>query len=282
MNESAIASSNAGTESVRLAENEHIKGLLGILQANGKDEAGLLALLDHVNSMEGFVKQAESKIADMKVQLDEMKEIQRHPIKAALRNTGKVLETRIAEVKERLTELKSHIVEGCKNAVAAFKDKGIVALDKLASFFRIKSCLQKIKNSAIADISDCDKALAQIDTFSKEYHRAGRSIFNMARLFVGMEPIDTVKENGKLAKALGAPNRGYKACMVNIRDGTSAMIQKLDQLSQYADAKRDEKATVAKRPPLMERLHEKKELVRQKKLERYMLERAPKTQEIDI
>ncbi|MCL2587831.1 MAG: hypothetical protein FWD84_00300 [Oscillospiraceae bacterium] len=266
------------TTSVPLAENEYVKELLGILRDHGKNTAGLSALLDHVKGMEDFVKQAESKIADMKVQLDEMKEIQNHPIKTALQNTVKTLEARIAEVKRHLAELKNNIVDGCKNAVNAFKDKGIAALDNLMSFFRAKSCLQKIKNCAIADISECDKSLAQIESFSKEYHKAGRSITNMARVLIGRQPIDKVKESGKLARAIGAPNRAHKACMINIRNGASAMIQKLDRLSQIADLKR----ATAKKKPLMERLQEKRELVRQKDLERPVPERAPRTQGVDI
>jgi len=269
------------TTSVPLAENEYVQELFGILRDNGKDTAGLSVLLNHVQGMEDFVKQAESKIADMKVQLDEMKEIQSHPIKTALQNTIKALEARVAEVKRQLTELKSNIVEGCKNAIAAFKDRGIAALDNLVSFFRVKSCLQKIKNSAIADISECDKSLAQIERFSKEYHKAGRSILNMARLFVGIKPIDKVKESGKLARAMGAPSRAHKACMVNIRDGASSMLHRLDQLSKDADMKRNTRATATKKPSLMKRLQEKKVLVKQRELEKPVPERAPRAHGVD-
>jgi len=276
MNENAIT-----TTSVPLAENEYVQELFDILRDNGKDTAGLSALLNHVQGMEDFVKQAESKIVDMKIQLDEMKEIQSHPIKTALQNTIKALEARVAEVKKHLAELKTNIVDGCKNAVSAFKDKGIAVLDNLASFFRVKSCLQKIKNSAISDISECDKSLAQIESFSKEYHKAGRSILNMARVLMGRQPIDKVKESGKLAKAIGAPNRAHKACMVNIRDGASAMLHRLDQLSKDVNAKRNAKAAATKKPSLMERLQEKKVLVRQKELEKPVPERA-RAQGVDI
>ena len=156
--------------STPIMENEHVKDLLKILKDNGRDTSGLTALLDHVVGMENFCKQAESKITDMKCQLDEMMEIQNHPIKTALQNTIKALETKVAEIKVQLSEIKTNIIEGCKNAVAAFKDKGTVVLDKLASFFKVKTCLEKVKNSSISAINECNKSIKNIETFSKQYH----------------------------------------------------------------------------------------------------------------
>ena len=272
--------------SVPLAENEHVKELLGILKDNGKDTGGLTALLDHVKGMEDFCKQAENKISDMKTQLTEMKEIQDHPIKHTIQSTIKTLESKVADIKTQLTVLKDNIIDGCKKAVAAFKDKGIAALDKLASFFRVKTCLEKIKNSAIADVKECDKTIANINTFSKEYHKAGRSLANMARVAVGMKPIDTVKENGKLAKAVNAPCRAQRACALRIRNAATSAIEKLDQLSQNVssqrDAKQSEKAAMPKKPSLMQRLEDKKELIRQKDLERPVPQRAAKVQGAEI
>jgi thymidylate synthase len=239
--------------------------------------------------MENFVKQAENKISDMKSQLEEMKEIQNHPIKTALKNTIKALETKVAAIKEQIGELKANIIEGCKNAVAAFKEKGISALDKLASFFRVKTCLEKMKTSTVAAVKECDKSVAKIETFSKQYHTAGRAVKNMLRMVVGKEPIDAVKESGKLAKVMCAPARAEKACMLGIHKSCNSMLEKLEQLNQRADAKREEKATggdkgekpaaITKKPTLMERLEEKKELVRQLDLERAVPGRGTITKE---
>jgi uncharacterized coiled-coil protein SlyX len=161
--------SSGGKEN--LIENEHVKELFSILRENGKDASGLAALISHVSGMEEFVKQAENKIADMKSQLDGMKEIQDHPVKNTLKKAIAALETKVAEIKAQIAELKTNIVEGCKNAAKAFKEKGAAVLDKLASFFKVKSGLQAIKNNAVRNANDCDKTLANIETFSKEYHK---------------------------------------------------------------------------------------------------------------
>ena len=266
---------------IPLSENEHVKELLGILKDNGKDASGLNALLGHVNEMENFVKLAENRIADMKAQLDTMKEMQDHPIKTKLQKTIKALEAAVAQMKKQLSELKTSIVEGCKNAVTAFKEKGISALDKLMSFFHIKGALQAIKNSTVKSVDLCDKSVAQIESFSKEYHATGRHLKNMARVMVGKEPIDAVKESGKLAKAVSAPYRAQKACLLGIRKAVNAMITKLEKLEQSAEAKRGEKAA-DKKPTLMERLNDNKEKIKHRELEKPTPERAPKARGLEV
>ncbi len=268
------------TTSVPLAQNEHVKELFAILKENGKDTSGLSALINHVSGMEDFVKQAENKIVEMKSQLDTMKDAQDHPIKTALQKTIKALETKVAEVKAQIAELKSNIIEGCKNAVSAFKEKGAAALDKLASFFHIKDGLQAIKNNTVKSVDTCDRAIVKIESFSKEYHTAGRAIKNMVRVMVGKPPVDAVKESGKLVKAVSVPYKAEKACLLGIRKQVDKMISALDKLEQSAETKRSERAAKPKKPTLMERLDAKKEEIKQNELEKPKPSRTPKAQEI--
>jgi len=265
-----------GADSAPLAENEHVKELLGILRDNGKDPSGLAALINHVGEMESFVKLAENRIAEMKAQLDTMKEVQDHPIKHALQNAIKTLETKVAEIKTHIAELKANIVEGCKNAVAAFKEKGAAVLDRLASFFNIKGFLKAIDKDNDISIRCNDKAIAKIETFSKEYHATGRHLKNMGRMIVGKQPIDTVKESGKLAKAVSAPYRASRAINLKMKVGLTAMIASVERLEEKAAARREEKAATPadKKPSLSEKLKANKERIREKDLERALPERA--------
>ena len=280
MNESTGAAYSAAND-LPLAENVHVKELFNILQENGRDTSGLSALISHVSGMEDFVKRAEGRIADMKAQLDTMKEVQDHPIKTALQKTIKALETAVSQVKAQLSELKSNIIEGCKTAISEFKEKGAAVLDKLASFFKIKSGLQAIKNSTVKSASLCDKAVADIQTFSKQYHTAGNALRNMGRMMIGRKPIDAVKESGRLAKVFSAPYRAQKACMLGIRKQVDKIISALDKLEKSVDANRGERAAAkAKMPKLMERLEAKKNEIKQRELEKppQERERAPRAQ----
>ena len=278
-----ITSPNGGGDKGNLLENEHVKNLFSILQDNNKDSSGLMALINHVSGMEDFVKNAESKIADMKAQLADMKEVQDHPIKTALQNTIKALEAKVAEIKVQIGELKTNIVEGCKNAVTAFKEKGAAALDKLASFFKIKSGLQSIKNNTVKSTDNCDKAVAKIETFSTEYHKAGRAVKNMARMAIGKKPIDAVKESGKLAKVISAPYKAEKACLLGIRKQVDKMINALDNLEKGVDVKKVEKAVKpkARKATLMERLDAKKKEIKERELEKPPTERT-KTKGLEV
>ena len=266
-----------------IMENEYVKELFGILKENGKDTSGLNALIGQLKNMENFVKLAEDRITDMKAQLDNMREIQNHPIKTALKNAITALEMKIAEIKVQITELKNNIIDGCKNAVKAFKEKGIAALDKIASFFRIKKGLQAIKTNISAAVNNCDKSVTKIESFSQEYHKAGRHFKNMARVIVGKQPIDKVKESGKLAKTFSAPYRAHKTCLLGIQKAVNVIVNKLEQLEQNAETKRGERAAAKiKKPTLMQRLEANKEKIKQAELEKPVLERAPKSKGLEV
>jgi regulator of replication initiation timing len=289
MSDSATKGGEAAN--IKLEENPYVQELLGILKDNGKDAAGLMAIFDHIKGMENFVKAAENQIVDMKTQLNDMKEIQNHPIKSALQNTIKALETKVAEIKTHIAELKANVVEGCKNAVAAFRQKGLSALNKLSSFFNLKPSLQAIDKHCENTIKRCESNIVKIETFSREYHQAGRALKNMARMLIGREPIDAPAEIGKLAKAMCAPHRAEKACMESIRNAADKAMGRLENLeasteavndvnntTKSVDKKPEAKKSAAKKPSLMGKLAENKEKIRLLDLEKSAAaaERLPK------
>jgi len=265
-----------------LSQNEYVQELYSILQDNGRDTSGLSAIIGHVSEMENFVKRAEDKIADMKSQLAEMKEVQNHPVKAALQRAIKSLENTVAVMKERINDLKNGIIEGCKNAVAAFKEKGISALDKLASFFHIKSGLNSLDKSAAETAQSCDKSVARISEFSSQYHEAGRAIKNMARMIIGKEPIDAKKEAGILAKTLAAPYKAEKALMLQISKSAKGMAEKLEQLEAKANDSRDHRARESKPESLLGEVREAQQLVDQRKREMPVPERAKSVGAVEV
>jgi hypothetical protein len=183
-------------------------------------------------------------------------------------------------MKERINDLKNGIIEGCKNAVAAFKEKGISALDKLASFFHIKSGLNSLDKSAAETAQSCDKSVNRINEFSNQYHEAGRAIKNMARMLIGKEPIDAKKEAGILSKALAAPYKAEKALMLQISKSAKGMAEKLEQLETKANDSREHshgtvpRARESKPESLLGEIREAQQLVDQRKREMPVPERT--------
>lgn len=263
-----------------LEDNEHVRQLLDIMKTNNKDASALSALLEHVNEMEGFIKSAESKIAEMKEQLDTIKEIQDHPFKNILKNVIKTLETKVAEMKDHLADLKNNIIEGSKKAVSAFKEKGIGALSNIASFFRIGRGLENWKKSLDDSIRSQDKSIASIEAFSKEYHSSSRHLKNMARIAIGKKPLDNIKEAGKLSKMIAAPYKAERSIFKRLRGSIDKAINKLNQLDAITAEKKAERA-INKKPSLMEKLKINKERAERSKLELKVPERA-KAQGLDI
>ena len=244
MNEYGTPPANGGNIAGEppLAQNEYVQQLFGILQDNGRSTAGLSALLGHVSEMEGFVTRAEQQISAMKSQLAEMKEVQNHPIKTALTNAIKALETKVAEIKERIGELKSAIIDGCKSAVDAFKEKGAAALNNIAKFFHINGALKAADKSVDSTIATCDRAMANIQTFSREYHETGMHLKNMGRVLTGKPPIDAAKESGKFAAAMSAPYKAEKTAMNGIKKAVGAMSRRIEQLDASVESKRAHRA----------------------------------------
>ena len=256
MDDNYMPQANSGN-SPPLEQNEYVQELFSILQESGKDTNGLAALIGHVSEMENFVKRAEDKIADMKSQLAEMKEVQNHPVKTKLQKAIRSLENTVAEMKERITELKANIIEGCKSAVEAFKEKGAAALNNLAKFFHIKGGLKAIDRVAEQSVKQCDKAIANVNGFAANYHEAGRAIRNMGLIIIGREPVDEKKENGKLAKAAAAPYKAEKAAMSGIKSAVDKAIVALDGMEER---QADKKQEHVKKPSILEALEESKAL----------------------
>ena len=262
-------------ENVTLSQNPYVQELFGILQDHGKDASGLSALIGHVNEMESFVIRVEYKIADMRSQLAEMKEAQNHPVKTALQKAIKSLENTVTVMKERISDVKAEIIEGCKNAVAAFKEKGIAALDKLASFFHIKGAFNAIDKSAKENIAVCDKSIDRTTAYYAEFYKASRALRNMDRILTGREALPSQSETRRLERAATAPFRAEKAINVKISELASAAVKRLEQLeTSVSDTRENRNRAREKQPTLLDEVHAAQQLVEQRKLEMPVPERV--------
>ena len=256
-------SKNAATKRADITDNFHVKELYGVLKEAGIDTAGLAAVINHCRSIENTLSQATSRVGEMEGQISKMQEIQKHPIRYALINTADSLKDQVAKINEGFSALKTDIVEGCKNAMTAFKEKGVAALAKLSTFFRIKGRLEAMKNETVKSINTCDKSLANIQKFATEYHETGLHLKNMARIATGKSTLDKAKEPGRIAKVVSAPIRAHKTCMEGIRNQISKAISALDKLDKSAETIRGVTANKPKKAPLMARLAEKKNAIRE-------------------
>jgi hypothetical protein len=203
-----------------------------------------------------------------------MREIQNHPVKTALQSAVKALESTVASMKTHIAALKTNIIEGCKNAVAAYRDNGVKALDNVLSFFHIKPGLQAIKNNLVKSMGECDRSIAKINAFANEYHGAGRAVKNMFRIMIGKPALTTKKEAGRIARTLAAPYRFDKACFRAVRAVVDKAIGSMERLEQKSDQIRSGH-TEMQTGSLAAALQEGRDKVEQRELTRKPQERLP-------
>lgn len=205
------------TATAPILENEHVQELLAILRENNVPSTqDFLAVLNQVGAMEKQLDAAVKELSAMRQELKTAQE-QNHPVKTALQKAVIAMQGQVLELRDKLSELKKTVIEGCKNAVAEFKEQGVAALDNIARFFKVRPVLEALRDNLAKNIQFDDKAIAKIVAVSAEYHEAGRHIKNMARAMSGKEAIQEAKSIGKLAKTLEVPFRAERFWHISMK-----------------------------------------------------------------
>ena len=218
--------------------NRYVQGYLKALNENNRSGNDFIALLNVVEELEKLLAQSNRNMADMQRQLSELKEIQKHPIKTELNNISDAMQESAGAAKSWLGDIKESIANFCKKTMENFKDAGASALDKTASFLKLNDGLEAISRYAAHNNALCGTAINKIERFSEEYHKSGRALKNMGRMILGKEPIDDVKENGRLSKALTAPYRREKAVWAKIEQKAFVAARGLGDFHTQTQVKR--------------------------------------------
>ena len=82
-------------------------------------------------------------------------------------------------MRHRLSELKGQIINGCRNILADFRERGTVALNGITQFLHVRPVLESIQSAAEKSMQANNRAVARIDAFSTEYHEMERHLKNM-------------------------------------------------------------------------------------------------------
>lgn len=218
-----------------ILENEAVKELLALLkenQAQGGKE--LAAAIGQVAEME---KQLAEAVGELKTMREDLAQMQNHPLKTALQKSIITLQDRILALRDNLTELKAGVIEGCKQALADFKVRGVAALDGAARFFHIKSGLETMRDNLGQSIGIDEKAISKIEAVSAEYHEAGRHLKNIGRAMTGKEAVQEAKPAGKLSKTIEAPYKAELACLHAMKKSVEKAIDRVSRLEQAAEKK---------------------------------------------
>lgn len=182
-----------------LADNKHVQEFLSIMKANNlSGTEDLSAVIKQVGAMERQLGAAVEELHAMRRELETMRE-KNHPLLKTVQNAVIIMQNNALHLRDNLAALKKNIIDGCKNAVAAFQEKGLSALRNVADFFKIRPGLETLRDSMDKSIWSDEAAVAKIEAVSAEYHEAGRHLKNMGRTLVGKEAIAEAKAPGRLA-----------------------------------------------------------------------------------
>lgn len=216
-----------------IAENEQVKALLAILKEN--NSAGyedFAKLIESVTAMESRLSMAVGELEAMREDLQKMQD---HSLKASLQKTSKAMESNIASMQQKLSELKGRIIDGCKHILADFKERGTAALNGITRFLHLKPALEAIRQSAENHQQASNRAMAKIDAFVSEYHEAGKHLKNMRLALMGKEPVQEAKTSGEIARYVKAPYRASRACMGTVKKSAERAMDALEKLEQAAE-----------------------------------------------
>lgn len=217
-----------------ILENEHVKELLAILRENkAPSTQDFLAVLNQIGAMERQLDAAVKELAAMRQELKTAQE-QNHPVKTALQKAVIAMQGQVLDLRDKLSELKKTVIEGCKNAVTEFKEKGVATLDNIAHFFKVRPILEAMRDNLTKNIQYDDKAIARIEAISTEYHQAGRHLKNMGRAILGKEATQEIKPPGKLAAVISAPFRAKRSHFSAMKKSVEAAIGNLFRLEERA------------------------------------------------
>jgi len=230
--EADVAKAKTVTQSRPIAGNDDVSELLNIMEANNMRGAkDVVAVINQVSAMEKHLAAMVSELGTMRKELAEAQKMN-HPIQTALRKAVISLQARTLNIRDRLSEVKQNIVTGCKNALAAFEEKGLSALRNVADFLKIRPALESLQKEINTAIRQDKAAITKIEKISAEYHEAGRHVKNMGRAVIGKEAIQDVKPMGMLGKALIAPTRADLACLSAMNKCVGKAIGAVERLEK--------------------------------------------------
>jgi cob(I)alamin adenosyltransferase len=218
-----------------LEQNPYVKELLDVLKKHNSPGAEeLRGMIANTVKIEQQLAAAVEELTAMRRELAAIRE-DNNPMRNILQSAINAMQEQIRALSRQLETLKTNIIEGCKNTLAAFKERGAAALNDMAKFFKVKPALEAIAKICDDGIKDNTKTINKIERISREYHKAGRHIKNIGRAVMGKELITSAKPVGKVAKAVEAPVKAARACNRAMRDAARKAARSLTRLEKAAE-----------------------------------------------
>lgn len=226
-----------------LREQPEIMELFQALEGSGlkKERQEVESLVGCLESMESQFNQV---LEELKAVRGQLAQIQDRGIKAAAGHIVEKASEKMQEIGSQITAVKENLIRSAKNAVAAFKERGVGALKKAVSAMRIPSALSMLKEGFHNGMESMNKNAAKMAAVSGEIHEAGEHTKNIGRVLLGRrtkEPRPHNPDKGVTAKiklAFLSCGRAFS----NMERAAENAMQRLGQLENTETRKPSVKA----------------------------------------
>lgn len=208
-----------------LREQPEIRELFQVLEGNGllKERQEVEVLVD---CLEGMENQFEQVLKELKAVREQLSGIQDRGIQAAAVRILGGAENKVQEIGSQFALAKQNIVRSAKNAVEAFKEKGVDALRRAVSAMKIPAALSFLKESLHKGAESMNKNAEKAGAVSAELYKAAQHMKNAGRVLTGREAEDPAELNtdkGILAKV----RKAFLSC--------GSLFSKMEKTAEQAE-----------------------------------------------
>ena len=220
-----------------LLGNEAVRQFLELLVRERPDEGRAFSVM--IAQMEGMGRQLDAALRELAEVREQLAGMQEGPEKGSLSRAMDTVGKRLQVMRQGLAEMKDHIVEGAREALAGVKQAGVKALDKAVSAMGIKKGLEAMRESLSCSISDVKASIEKVEAMGKELRSVGGHLKNVGRAAFGKEQkvIDGGTE-GHFQAAILAPMRTEKGILDRMNNMVLAAIGSVERLEAAGERAR--------------------------------------------
>jgi hypothetical protein len=182
---------------------------LKILNENGKaPEARLIqGAFAYIDGLLNQLGDVSGKLETVQKQLDEIKD-RKNPVVAACVKMVKSMQTGIGEMRAKLSDMRSNLMDFARQTIADFKQKGKETLNSVGEYFKgvVKAELEISQAKVQRYCTGVETLISRTESVGKEVRGLGHQTANVVRAVRGKEKRTEAKEkNGFIVKALTFP-----------------------------------------------------------------------------
>lgn len=180
---------------ISIKENEDIKILIETLKKNkmSKQLPALIDTLEYVSTLENQFNEITNEIVKVKEQMANMQE---NPIKKAIKTSIQNIEIRINEAKNFFDNVKGALIDGAKQTIENFNQKGIFVLNEVFSFLHIKDSVKVIKDILGNVEKHLNKTIKELEQIEQKVQKSSvLSELNNKKGQVVTKKSDTINKN---------------------------------------------------------------------------------------